>query len=295
MRSARAFAAGIVAMLVASGPCAAQPAAVPAAAPTAALIKLKTGVSLEYVAQGDPRGPAIVLLHGVGDSWHSWDRVMPRLPLRYHVFALTQRGHGFSDHPASGYTRRDFAADVLAFLGQLDITHATLVGHSLGSLVAQAVVEQDSSRIDRLVLIGSGPGTMRDRETRSEIGGMFAKLTDPIDVSFARDLQLGTIYHPVPATYVDLMIGEAMKVPARAWQGVAGFLNDSQPADALSRITVPTSIFWGDKDTAFSRADQDALVAGIPQARLHIYPDTGHALHWERPEAFVRDLLRDMR
>jgi non-heme chloroperoxidase len=50
-------------------------------------------------------------------------------------------------------------------------------------------------------------------------------------------------------------------------------------------------VFWGDKDSIFSRADQDLLVKTIPHATLRVYPDTGHALHWEQPEKFARDLL----
>jgi alpha-beta hydrolase superfamily lysophospholipase len=98
---------------------------------TSLLIHVKTGITLNYAVQGDPQGPVIVLLHGAGDSWHSYDRVLPLLPQKYRVYAITLRGHGLSDHPESGYARADFAADILDFLDQLHIRHATLVGHSL--------------------------------------------------------------------------------------------------------------------------------------------------------------------
>jgi pimeloyl-ACP methyl ester carboxylesterase len=47
---------------------------------------------------------------------------------------------------------------------------------------------------------------------------------------------------------------------------------------------------WGERDTIFPRSEQDALLAMLPSATLKLYPETGHALHWERPEMFVRDL-----
>jgi non-heme chloroperoxidase len=134
---------------------------------TSLLIKLHSGITLNYVVQGDPKGPVIVLIHGAGDSWHSWQRVLPLLPASYRVYAVTLRGHGLSDHPATGFSRADFAADVLDFLDQMQIRHATLVGHSLGSFVAQKVAEQDNGHIDRLVLIGSGPGLRRRRVMRA--------------------------------------------------------------------------------------------------------------------------------
>src|SRR3954454_2711051 len=57
-------------------------------------IKLHNGITLNYVVQGDPHGPVIVLLHGAGDSWHSYERVLPLLPASYRVYAVTLRGHG---------------------------------------------------------------------------------------------------------------------------------------------------------------------------------------------------------
>src|SRR5260370_42254338 len=66
---------------------------------TSLLYKTKAGLTLNYVRQGDPKGPVIVLLHGAGDSWHSYDRVVPLIPKRYRVYAIALRGHGLSDHP----------------------------------------------------------------------------------------------------------------------------------------------------------------------------------------------------
>src|SRR6266545_3156736 len=94
---------------------------------------LETGLRLRYAEQGDPTGPAIILLHGYSDSWFSWSEVLPRLSPAYHVFALDQRGHGDSERPADGYGVSDFAADVLAFMNAAGLPTATVVGHSMGS------------------------------------------------------------------------------------------------------------------------------------------------------------------
>ena len=75
-------------------------------------VELPNRVRLPYVEQGDPSGVPMLLLHGVTDSWRSFERVLPHLPDSIHAFALTQRGHGDADRPATGYRARDFAADV---------------------------------------------------------------------------------------------------------------------------------------------------------------------------------------
>ena len=260
--------------------------------PAGLLIHLKTGVTLNYVVQGNPDGPVIVLLHGAGDSWHSFERVLPLLPENYRVYAITLRGHGLSDHPATGYSRADFAGDILDFMNQLNIHHATLVGHSLGSFVAQKVAELDTDHLSRLVLIGSGPGIAKNPQAEEEIRKSFAQIQDPIPYTFARDFQASTIYSPIPAWFFERMVAEAELVPASTWHGLGQGITAPEQVDELRKIRVPTLIFWGDKDSIFHREDEDILLKTIPHATLKVFPDTGHALHWERPEKFAQDLLQ---
>ena len=58
----------------------------------------------------------------------------------------------------------------------------------------------------------------------------------------------------------------------------------------LREIDVPTLTLWGEQDALFPREGQERLAAAIPGATLKVYPETGHAVHWERPEQVVRDL-----
>jgi pimeloyl-ACP methyl ester carboxylesterase len=258
---------------------------------TTAFIKVETGITLQYVTQGDPKGPVVVLLHGAGDSWHSWELALPHLPKAYHVYAVTLRGHGLSDHPVSGYARSDFAADITSLLRKLDLRDVTLVGHSLGSFVAQVVATNDTEgRLSRLVLIGSGPGRAPDPNAPSPVSSYFAGVKDPIDYQFARDFQSGTAFTPLPPAFLETMIAEVQKVPAAMFHELAKGSADPQHVEKLGRLKVKTLLLWGDRDSMFSKADQDALLRIIPGSRLISYADTGHALHWEYPERFARDL-----
>ena len=58
----------------------------------------------------------------------------------------------------------------------------------------------------------------------------------------------------------------------------------------LGEIEAPTLILWGERDAILGREEQEWRAAAIPDARLKVYPDTGHAVAWERPEWVVRDL-----
>src|SRR6188474_2747951 len=104
-------------------------------------------------------GTPVVFVHGWPDSWFSFSRVLPLLPPALRLIALDQRGFGESDHPDSGYTIPDAAADLVAFLDALDIERAVLVGHSYGTFVARCAAIAASERILALTLIGTGAST----------------------------------------------------------------------------------------------------------------------------------------
>ena len=98
----------------------------------------------------------MVLLHGYTDSRRSYDRILPLLPSSFHVFAVTQRGHGDSGKPDAGYTavalRR---ATSRRFSTRCGIESAVIVGHSMGSTVAQRFAIDYPSRTRALVLEGA--------------------------------------------------------------------------------------------------------------------------------------------
>jgi non-heme chloroperoxidase len=255
-----------------------------------AMMPLSTGVRLNYAEKGDQSGEAIIFLHGYTDSWVSFRRVLPLLSPEYHAFALSERGHGDSDKPECCYTLDDFAADVDAFMDALGIEEVTLVGASGGSFMAQRVTLDYPHRVSRLVLISSA-ATLLDNEAVMGLGEEMLALEDPISPEFVREWQEVNVYQPVPDEFFDKMISESLKIPARIWRNYwEGVVLAPDHASRLGEIDVPTLIMWGEKDAVFSREDPERLAAAIPGATLKVYPETGHAVHWERPQWVVRDL-----
>lgn len=265
------------------------------AAPTLKHVALRAGVTLQYLEQGSQHGDPVILLHGYTDSHHTWDLDLPRLPRRYHVYALDQRGHGDSSKPACCYTQADFAGDVAAFMDALGIAKASVVGHSMGSLIAHKVAVDYPARVDKLVLVGSAP-TAAGNEVAAGLKEIVDTLTDPVDPTFIREFQSSTFFRPIPASYLDTLVSESQKVPAAIWRQALDGLIAEDHASALSSIRAERSaIFWGDQDIFFGRSDQDTLDAEIPRSTLYVYPQTGHGPHAEVPKEFVRDLARFLR
>jgi non-heme chloroperoxidase len=277
------------ALSLAAGPAAAVPAPT-SADPRFADVRLSTGVRLRYLEQGDPAGRPVILLHGITDSWFSFSRVLPGISKAHRVYALDLRGHGDSDRPAGGYAPRDMAADVIAFMDALGIRRAILVGHSMGSFVAQQAALVAPERIAGLVLIGSA--TAVRNEVTLELREAMASLPDTVPADFAMEFQASTVHRSVPEEFMIRVVAESRKVPARVWRAALAGLLETERFTGLGGARVPALLIWGDRDGMFSRSEQQALVAALPIVSLKVYRETGHAPHWERPKDVVRDLER---
>jgi pimeloyl-ACP methyl ester carboxylesterase len=253
-------------------------------------LRLATGVTLDAVEQGDPHGLPVLLLHGITDSWHSFEPVLPHLPRWLHVVALTQRGHGDSDKPSSAYQPRDFAADAVAASDVLGFERMLVVGHSMGTTVAMRLALDHPLRCLGLLLAGAFARYQDNPGTVSFWRDAVEPLVDPIDPDLARGFQLGTLATPVDPALLDLVVGESLKAPARVWRDAFAGLMADEIANELTLIRAPTRLLHGRLDAFATERDQRALLAAIPGATLQTYSTAGHALHWEQPRRFAADL-----
>jgi pimeloyl-ACP methyl ester carboxylesterase len=253
-------------------------------------LTLPDGTRLQAAESGKPHGIPVLLLHGVTDSWHSFEPVLPHLPPSIRAVALTQRGHGDSDRPRAGYRTRDFAADAAAALDQLGIERCVVVGHSMGSANAMRFAIDFPRRTAGLVLAGAFASFRRNASLVEFWETSIRHLTDPVDEALARDFQLSTVAQDVAPEFIELAIRESLKAPARVWrEAFAEMLEDDFAAD-VERIAAPTLIVWGARDALCPRSDQIALKTAIAGARLCVYDAAGHAVHWDEPARFAADL-----
>lgn len=253
-------------------------------------VELATGVSLEYVEQGDPSGISVLLVHGLSDSWHSFELVLPHLPESIHAFAVSLRGHGQSSYPEEGYGFEDFSADVAAFLDALHLDAAFVAGHSLGSSIAQRFAIAHSDRTQGLVLAGSFFSMANSPVPRELWETVVSTMEDPVDPDFVREFQESTLAQPVPQAFFETVVQESLRLPARVWKAVVESSMEDDFSGQLNSIEAPTLLVWGDQDAMVSRSDQEAQTAAIAGSQLVTYEGTGHAVHWEAPQRFASDL-----
>lgn len=252
--------------------------------------KLPSGVRLPYVEQGDRSGPPVVLLHGVTDSWRSFEPVLPHLPRSIRAIAVTQRGHGDADRPATGYAPRDFVEDLAGVLDCLEVGPAVIVGHSMSSTIAQRFALDHPGRTSGLVLAGALPSWRANAAVMDFWRSTVSTLSDPVDPELARQFQLSTLAGPVAPAFLETVVRESLKVPARVWKAVFRAFIDGDFSHELPVIKAPTLIVWGDRDAFCPSGDQLGLVEAIAGSELLVYAGVGHALHWEHPARFAADL-----
>jgi pimeloyl-ACP methyl ester carboxylesterase len=251
-------------------------------------VRLSTGVELEVAESGPANGRPVLFLHGYTDSWFSYSPILGRLSPDIRAIVPTQRGHGESDKPTCCYRIDDFASDAIALLDELGVEHASVVGHSMGSFVAQRIAIDHPDRVDRLVLIGAGP-TGNVAAVR-EFAAAVRTLPDTVPLDFRREFQGSTAFEPLPEAFLRAVVEESGKLPGPLWREAMDGILAFDATGELGRIRGSTLIVWGEHDLLMLRADQDALLRGIPRARLVAYPDMAHCPNWEQPERFAADL-----
>ena len=258
--------------------------------PIVKTIQLSTGVEIQYVEQGAVSGTPVIFLHGFTDSWYSYEKVMMHLPPSVHAYALSQRGHGLSSKPQQGYKPEDFAADINAFMEELQIPSAVIVGHSMGSLIAQRFAIDYPGRTRGLVLVGA-IASLKKNPALGEFNKMIEQLQDPIDSIFVHEFQKSTLAKELDGMELHTYVSESRLVPARVWKAVHYGMLEADYEKELRKVKAPALILYGDKDTIMPETDQRILAGALRNSSRITYKGTGHALHWEDPERFVYDLL----
>jgi 3-oxoadipate enol-lactonase len=248
-------------------------------------------VALAYDIRG--HGSPLVLIQGVGVGRWGWEPVTDRLAHRFQVITIDNRGSGASDTPPGHYSTRMMAEDVLAVLDHAGIQQASLVGTSLGGMIAQELALAHPERVDKLVLVATIPGGPRSRPMPRGTTYLFASAPFMTSQAKLREFIQKTLR---PAT-LRRRPRIARRLAARklahpqsesAWRAqiAAGMLFN--PLGRQRRITQPTLVVQGTADQVVAPGNAEVLAGLLPNARVQRFHGAGHLLYWEQPRRFVR-------
>jgi pimeloyl-ACP methyl ester carboxylesterase len=262
-------------------------------------VALADGITLGYVDMGDPDGPPVVLIHGFTDSARDWVPMLPYLPKRDRLILVDLRGHGVSSKPECCYSRLDFAYDVKLLLDALHIDKADVVGHSLGSIVAQTFAENWPERTGRVVLIsstGGKPAGAASTAPEFDYAAAIRKLHEPIDPDSPFMIAWWDSPTPVDPDFIRRERKDSAQIPLRVWlavldQGLPAATAYADLQSTLPRLTAPTLLIWGSKDPIMQEVVRRSLRDGLPHAEVKMFPGLGHNPFWEEPRA-VADVIQ---
>jgi pimeloyl-ACP methyl ester carboxylesterase len=252
--------------------------------------KLINNLAVEI--QGD--GPAVVCIHGLGGTSNTWTPVLPALQ-GHRVVRIDLPGSGRSAAAASGGAGSlGIAQMVEAVAGvcrEMDITQATFLGHSMGTIVCQHLAQQQPALVTRLALFGplacppeAARPNIRARAEKAATGGM-AAMQEIADAIVQGATSKDTKAHQ-PVTLA-LVRESLMRQSAEGYARSCEALAEAQSA-ALEDINVPVLLVTGDEDGVAPPAAVQAMAERLPQAQVVVLPGCGHWTTMERAADCLR-------
>ncbi|MFD7158807.1 alpha/beta fold hydrolase [Kribbella sp. NPDC059898] len=236
-------------------------------------------------------GPVLVLLHATLHDRHDFDPVLPALAADHRVIAVDWPGHGASDPAAGGRAvTAPLLADVLEelVLAQ-DLRDLRLIGNSVGGFAAARLAIRHPDRVARLVLVDNGGFAGHDPFSRTlfrVIGTpAVARRLMPYFVRSYMQPQTAADHAIVDRTVARARTPEGAALAASMWRSFASPDHDLHTEAA--RLTAPTLIIWGEKDTAAPLRAGRQTHKHLPNATMKTF-NTGHVVFSSAPEPFLQ-------
>jgi esterase len=265
----------------------------PAAPPTSRHLEL-SGLKFHYLDwHGD--GPPLVMLHGLTGHAHTWDHTAAALSARYHVYALDQRGHGDTEW-ASRYGIPVMLGDLLGFLDALALPVVTLMGLSMGGIVAYQFTAAHPERVSRLVVLDIGPEiapaggrrvaadlASRDVFESEDDAVARARAANPRPTDESLRHRVSHNLRPQPDGTFTFKFDNALRDLGAIGDG----LSPDQRWAAWNSVSCPVLLVRGDDSDILAPGTAERMVAGNPHARLAVVPDCGHSITLDRPEGLL--------
>jgi pimeloyl-ACP methyl ester carboxylesterase len=268
-------------------------------------IEAANGVRYAYRRCGPSGAPSLVLLSHFRGTLDSWDTALvDALAVEHDVIAFDSAGVGLSTGRACR-TVRDLAADTLAFLEALDVRRPDLLGHSMGGFVAQELALLRPHSVRRLVLAATaprgGPG----------IHGYPDDVLAHVGVD-RRGIQdyLYTFFHHTETSqrsglefvgrYIEREHDRDVPVSAAVWAAqyetvVEWGVPDHGALERLAAVDHPVFVAGGGNDLVVPPRALHLLSAALPNAKVKVYPDSGHGFLFQHHRQFTEDVLAFLR
>jgi pimeloyl-ACP methyl ester carboxylesterase len=244
------------------------------------------GTRLHYRNEGT--GEPLVFVHGLGSSGHDWAKQVDAFSDRYRVITFDVRGHGQSDKPEGPYSIPLFAADAAALLRTLEAVPATIVGLSMGGMIALQLAVDAPDLVRRLVVVNSMPEAKLDSLRDRWIYWSRRLVSSWIGMRATGEFIASRIFpKPEQGTLRQQFIERWAANDKQAYLATIDAIAGWSVEEQLDQITCPTLVVAAADDYTPVSVKRN-YIDRMPNASLEVIEDAHHATPVERPQTFNR-------
>lgn len=256
------------------------------------------GLKFHYLDWGNVEKPPLVLLHGVGQTCHTWDLFAAAIAPHFHVMAFDQRGHGDTDWaPDKDYSRQTMAGDVLAFTRALGLDRFFLTGMSMGGMNSLSFTANHPERVEALVVVDVGPrveakgvqhirdfmATYREFDTLDEAAEVIHRFNPRRSLEVIRKFTVVYNLKQLPSgkwtwKYDPYFSDGHRRIDVKQLQ--------QELTAEVTKIRCPALVVKGGASDVFSLEGAQDLQDAIPGSEFAVVPGAGHSVMGDNPQGF---------
>jgi len=270
------------------------------------LAKMKDGVRIHYVENGDPSKPLMLFIHGFPECWFSWRHQLRHFSDRYRVVAMDMRGYGESDKPyyVADYTLDKIIGDVKGLIQELGYSECVLVAHDWGGAIASGFAQSQPHMVQKLIL-------MNIPHMKAFLKHMYANPSQLLKSWYMFFFQLPYLpelfmwnddFSAMDGMFRQKMQGasrtpctleevEAYKYAFSQPGGISGPINYYRMAFRyepmrmqVPKITAPTLRIWGEQDSVLEKKMAELSAEYHTEHLINYIPTAGHWVMMDEPE-----------
>jgi 3-oxoadipate enol-lactonase len=245
------------------------------------------GLVIHYLDHGSRYGPALVFINSLGTDFRIWTEVAEILAPDFRIILYDKRGHGLSQSGPDRNDMADYAGDLAALMDAVGVGRATVVGLSIGGMIAQELYRQRREWVAALVLCDTAAKIGTDeswdqRIAEVERGGIEAIADSVLERWFTADFRS---HRSAELAGVRAML---TRTPKQGYLAACGALKRADLRPYAARIEAPTLCLVGDEDGSTPVALVKETAALIPGSRFEIIEGAAHLPNVEKPKIVAK-------
>lgn len=251
------------------------------------------GVRIYYETHG--KGAPLLLINGITGDTRQWIPLIGQLQKQLHIISYDMRYAGRSDKPAAPSTIVDLAQEAHALVQFLGHEKISVLGFSMGGMVAQQFALSFPHTLDRLILLSTAPSLTAPHPLSDDANRMMHTTEFSIELLHT---VYRTIFGPQYRKRVSLEEFVTFKLADENPQPLGAYANQLRTAETfdnimprIPHISAPTLVITGECDALIAPENSAWLAKNIPHATLETFPNIGHMVPLECPEILAQRVI----